>query len=238
MSPAPEGLKGDAHLQNVVYVQSMFENWYLDYASYTILDRALPDILDGLKPVQRRILHSMSELEDGRYNKVANIVGNTMKYHPHGDASIADAIVQLGQKEITIDPQGNWGNIFTGDPAAASRYIEARLTKFALEVVFAPKITQWKLSYDGRNKEPVVLPIRFPLLLAQGVKGIAAMQFMMPYFSQSSRRLSSEKAWRRYGSRPIGQASTHLPQRRQLETSPRTASFSVRKRRLDIPLPA
>ena len=116
----------------------------------------------------------MSELEDGRYNKVANIVGNTMKYHPHGDASIADAIVQLGQKEITIDPQGNWGNIFTGDPAAASRYIEARLTKFALEVVFAPKITQWKLSYDGRNKEPVVLPIRFPLLLAQGVKGIAA----------------------------------------------------------------
>ena len=166
--------ENDAHLQNVVYVQSMFENWYLDYASYTILDRALPDILDGLKPVQRRILHSMSELEDGRYNKVANIVGNTMKYHPHGDASIADAIVQLGQKDITIDPQGNWGNIFTGDPAAASRYIEARLTKFALEVVFAPKITQWKMSYDGRNKEPVVLPIRFPLLLAQGVKGIAA----------------------------------------------------------------
>lgn len=164
----------DAHLQNVVYVQSMFENWYLDYASYTILDRALPDVLDGLKPVQRRILHSMSELEDGRYNKVANIVGNTMKYHPHGDASIADAIVQLGQKDIAIDPQGNWGNIFTGDPAAASRYIEARLTKFALEVIFAPKITQWKLSYDGRNKEPVVLPIRFPLLLAQGVKGIAA----------------------------------------------------------------
>ena len=160
--------ENDAHLQNVVYVQSMFENWYLDYASYTILDRALPDILDGLKPVQRRILHSMSELEDGRYNKVANIVGNTMKYHPHGDASIADAIVQLGQKDITIDPQGNWGNIFTGDPAAASRYIEARLTKFALEVVFAPKITQWKMSYDGRNKEPVVLPIRFPLLLAQG----------------------------------------------------------------------
>ena len=165
---------GDAHLQNVVYVQSMFENWYLDYASYTILDRALPDVFDGLKPVQRRILHSMSELEDGRYNKVANIVGNTMKYHPHGDASIADAIVQLGQKDITIDTQGNWGNIFTGDPAAASRYIEARLTKFALEVVFAPKITQWKMSYDGRNKEPVVLPVRFPLLLAQGVKGIAA----------------------------------------------------------------
>ena len=173
-SPIESSGENDAHLQNVVYVQSMFENWYLDYASYTILDRALPDILDGLKPVQRRILHSMSELEDGRYNKVANIVGNTMKYHPHGDASIADAIVQLGQKDITIDPQGNWGNIFTGDPAAASRYIEARLTKFALEVVFAPKITQWKMSYDGRNKEPVVLPIRFPLLLAQGVKGIAA----------------------------------------------------------------
>lgn len=161
------------HLHNVVYVQSMFENWFLDYASYTILDRALPDIFDGLKPVQRRILHSMKELEDGRYNKVANIVGNTMKYHPHGDAAISDAIVQLGQKNLAIDTQGNWGNIFTGDPAAASRYIEARLTKFALEVVFNSKITQWMLSYDGRNKEPVTLPIRFPLLLAQGVKGIA-----------------------------------------------------------------
>lgn len=161
------------HLQNVVYVQSMFENWFLDYASYAILDRALPDVYDGLKPVQRRILHSMSELEDGRMNKVANIVGNTMKYHPHGDAAIGDAIVQLGQKEMTIDTQGNWGNILTGDPAAAPRYIEARLTKFALEVVFNPKITQWKLSYDGRNKEPIQLPIRFPLLLAQGVKGIA-----------------------------------------------------------------
>lgn len=161
------------HLHNVVYVQSMFENWFLDYASYTILDRALPDVLDGLKPVQRRILHSMNELEDGRYNKVANIVGNTMKYHPHGDAAIGDAIVQLGQKELTIDTQGNWGNIFTGDPAAAPRYIEARLTKFAIEVVFNSKITQWMLSYDGRNKEPVELPIRFPLLLAQGVKGIA-----------------------------------------------------------------
>ena len=158
----------------VHHLSGMYQNWFLDYASYSILDRAVPHLEDGLKPVQRRILHSMSELEDGRYNKVANIVGNTMKYHPHGDASIADAIVQLGQKDITIDPQGNWGNIFTGDPAAASRYIEARLTKFALEVVFAPKITQWKMSYDGRNKEPVVLPIRFPLLLAQGVKGIAA----------------------------------------------------------------
>lgn len=163
----------DEKIHNVVYVQSMFENWFLDYASYVIVDRALPDVMDGLKPVQRRILHSMSELEDGRYNKVANIVGNTMKYHPHGDASIKDAIVVLGQKELTIDTQGNWGNIFTGDSAAAARYIEARLSKFALEVVFDPKITQWQVSYDGRNKEPILLPIRFPLLLAQGVQGIA-----------------------------------------------------------------
>ena len=163
----------NAHLHNVVYVQSMFENWFLDYASYTILDRALPDVYDGLKPVQRRILHSMKELEDGRYNKVANIVGNTMNYHPHGDASIGDAIVQLGQKDLTIDTQGNWGNIFTGDPAAAPRYIEARLTKFSLEVAFNAKITQWMMSYDGRNKEPILLPMRFPLLLAQGVSGIA-----------------------------------------------------------------
>lgn len=169
-----DGQSGDSgHLQSVKYVQTMFENWFLDYASYAILDRALPDVYDGLKPVQRRILHSMSELEDGRYNKVANIVGNTMKYHPHGDASIGDAIVQLGQKEMTIDTQGNWGNILTGDPAAAPRYIEARLSKLALEVVFNPKITQWKMSYDGRNKEPIQLPIRFPLLLSQGVKGIA-----------------------------------------------------------------
>lgn len=163
----------DEKIHNVVYVQSMFENWFLDYASYVIVDRALPDVMDGLKPVQRRILHSMSELEDGRYNKVANIVGNTMKYHPHGDASIKDAIVVLGQKELTIDTQGNWGNIFTGDSAAAARYIEARLSKFALEVVFDSKITQWQMSYDGRNKEPILLPIRFPLLLAQGVQGIA-----------------------------------------------------------------
>ncbi|HNW68000.1 MAG TPA: DNA gyrase/topoisomerase IV subunit A [Bacteroidales bacterium] len=160
-------------LHNVIYVQSMFENWFLDYASYAILDRALPDVGDGLKPVQRRILYSMYELEDGRYNKVANIVGNTMKYHPHGDASIASAIVQLGQKELTIDPQGNWGNIFTGDSAAAARYIEARLTKLALEVVFNPKTTPWQKSYDGRNREPICLPIKFPLLLAQGVEGIA-----------------------------------------------------------------
>jgi topoisomerase-4 subunit A len=160
-------------LHKVIFVQSMFENYFLDYASYVILDRAVPDIYDGLKPVQRRILHSMSELEDGRYNKAANIIGNTMKYHPHGDASIGDAMVQLGQKEITIDTQGNWGNIYTGDEAAAPRYIEARLTKFALEVVFNPKTTEWKMSYDGRNREPIALPVKFPLLLAQGVEGIA-----------------------------------------------------------------
>jgi topoisomerase-4 subunit A len=162
-----------SYLHKVSYVQSMFENYFLDYASYVILDRAVPDIYDGLKPVQRRILHSMNELEDGRYNKAANIIGNTMKYHPHGDASIGDAMVQLGQKQLTIDTQGNWGNIFTGDAAAAPRYIEARLTKFALEVVFNHKTTEWKLSYDGRNKEPIALPVKFPLLLAQGVEGIA-----------------------------------------------------------------
>jgi len=160
-------------LHKVIFVQSMFENYFLDYASYVILDRAVPDVSDGLKPVQRRILHSMNELEDGRFNKAANIIGNTMKYHPHGDTSIGDAMVQLGQKEITIDTQGNWGNIFTGDVAAAPRYIEARLTKFAIEVVFNAKTTEWKLSYDGRNKEPIALPIKFPLLLAQGVEGIA-----------------------------------------------------------------
>lgn len=160
-------------LHNIIHVQSMFENWFLDYASYVILDRALPEVLDGFKPVQRRIMHSMDELEDGRYNKVANIIGNTMKYHPHGDRSIGDAVVQLGQKQLTIDPQGNWGNIHTGDSAAASRYIEARLSKFALEVVFNHKITEWQKSYDGRNKEPIVLPVKFPLLLAQGVEGIA-----------------------------------------------------------------
>ena len=160
-------------LHKVIFVQSMFENYFLDYASYVILERAIPYLYDGLKPVQRRILHSMNELEDGRYNKAANIIGNTMKYHPHGDASIGDAMVQLGQKNIVIDTQGNWGNIFTGDEAAAPRYIEARLTKFALEVVFNNKTTEWKMSYDGRNKEPIALPIKFPLLLAQGVKGIA-----------------------------------------------------------------
>ena len=151
----------------------MYQNWFLDYASYVILERAVPHLNDGLKPVQRRILHSMKRLDDGRYNKVANIVGHTMQFHPHGDASIGDALVQLGQKDLLIDCQGNWGNILTGDSAAAPRYIEARLSKFALDVVFNPKITQWKPSYDGRNKEPITLPIKFPLLLAQGVEGIA-----------------------------------------------------------------
>ncbi|MGB0402724.1 MAG: DNA gyrase/topoisomerase IV subunit A [Salibacteraceae bacterium] len=157
----------------IVPISGMYENWFLDYASYVILERAVPHVNDGLKPVQRRILHSLKELDDGRYNKVANVVGNTMKYHPHGDASIADALVALGQKELLIDMQGNWGNIYTGDRAAAPRYIEARLSKFALEVVFNPKTTEWLASYDGRNKEPVTLPVKFPLLLTQGVEGIA-----------------------------------------------------------------
>ncbi|MEK9782566.1 MAG: DNA gyrase/topoisomerase IV subunit A, partial [Flavobacteriales bacterium] len=156
-----------------IRITGMYEDWFLDYASYVILERAIPAVLDGLKPVQRRILHSMKDLDDGRYNKVANIVGHTMQYHPHGDASISDAIVQLGQKELLIDMQGNWGNIFTGDRAAASRYIEARLSKFALEVVYSPKVTDWQLSYDGRKKEPILLPVKFPLLLAQGAEGIA-----------------------------------------------------------------
>lgn len=151
----------------------MFRDWYLEYASYVILERAVPHIEDGLKPVQRRILHAMQTIDDGRYNKVANIVGNTMQYHPHGDASIGDALVQLGQKELLIDTQGNWGNILTGDSAAAPRYIEARLSELAIEAVFSPKITEWTLSYDGRKKEPVTLPVKFPLLLAQGVEGIA-----------------------------------------------------------------
>ena len=159
--------------ENLVRVTGMYKDWFLDYASYVILERAIPDIFDGLKPVQRRILHSMKELDDGRFNKVANIVGNTMQFHPHGDASISDAIVQIGQKDLLIETQGNWGNILTGDRAAASRYIEARLTKFALEVVFSPKITDWQLSYDGRKKEPIHLPVKFPLLLEQGAEGIA-----------------------------------------------------------------
>jgi len=160
-------------LQKIIPLTGMYQNWFLDYASYVILERAVPAIEDGLKPVQRRILHSMKDLDDGRFSKVANIIGHTMKYHPHGDASIGDALVQLGQKDLLIDCQGNWGNILTGDSAAAPRYIEARLSKFALEVVFNPKTTEWKLSYDGRNKEPVTLPVKFPLLLAQGVEGIA-----------------------------------------------------------------
>ena len=151
----------------------MYENWFLDYASYVILERAVPHLDDGLKPVQRRILHTMKRMDDGRYNKVANIVGETMKFHPHGDASIYDALVQLGQKNLLIDTQGNWGNILTDDSAAAPRYIEARLSKFALDVMFNAKTTEWKLSYDGRNEEPVTLPVKFPLLLAQGVEGIA-----------------------------------------------------------------
>ncbi len=157
----------------VHHLSGMYQNWFLDYASYVILERAVPYIEDGLKPVQRRILHSMKRMDDGRYNKVANIVGHTMQFHPHGDASIGDALVQMGQKDLLIDTQGNWGNILTGSPAAAPRYIEARLSKFALDVVFNPKTTEWQLSYDGRNKEPITLPVKFPLLLAQGVEGIA-----------------------------------------------------------------
>lgn len=157
----------------VTALQGMYRTWFLDYASYVILERAVPHLNDGLKPVQRRILHAMRRMEDGRYNKVANIIGFTMQFHPHGDASIGDALVQLGQKNLLIDMQGNWGNIFTGDRSAAARYIEARLTKFAQEVVFNPKTTEWKPSYDGRNQEPVTLPVKFPLLLAQGVEGIA-----------------------------------------------------------------
>ncbi|MDR2885790.1 MAG: DNA gyrase/topoisomerase IV subunit A, partial [Rikenellaceae bacterium] len=151
----------------------MYKDWFLDYASYVILERAVPHLEDGLKPVQRRILHTMKQLDDGRYNKVANIIGFTMQFHPHGDASIGDALVQLGQKDLCVDCQGNWGNILTGDDAAAPRYIEGRLSKFALDVLFNAKTTEWMLSYDGRNQEPVTLPVKFPLLLAQGVEGIA-----------------------------------------------------------------
>ena len=154
-------------------LSGMYENWFLEYASYVILDRAVPHLADGLKPVQRRILYSMKRMDDGRYNKVANIVGHTMQFHPHGDASIYGALVQIGQKELLVDCQGNWGNILTGDGAAAPRYIEARLSKFALDVMFNDKTTEWKLSYDGRNKEPITLPVKFPLLIAQGADGIA-----------------------------------------------------------------
>lgn len=168
-----EDLPEDEKIHDILPVSGMYENWFLDYASYVILERAVPALQDGLKPVQRRILHAMKEMDDGRFNKVANIIGNTMQYHPHGDASISDAITGLGQKDLLIDTQGNWGDIRTGDKAAAARYIEARLSKFALEVVFNPQITEWQLSYDGRKKEPVTLPVKFPLLLAQGVEGIA-----------------------------------------------------------------
>ena len=164
-------IKEEGH--KTTHLRGMYENWFLDYASYVILERAVPEVDDGLKPVQRRILHAMNRLDDGRFNKVANIIGHTMQFHPHGDASIGDALVQLGQKELLIDMQGNWGNTLTGDRAAAPRYIEARLSKFAKEVVFNPKTTLWKSSYDGRNKEPVTLPVKFPLLLVQGVEGIA-----------------------------------------------------------------
>ena len=157
----------------VHHLSGMYQNWFLDYASYVILERAVPNIEDGFKPVQRRIMHSMKRMDDGRYNKVANIVGHTMQFHPHGDASIGDALVQLGQKDLLVDTQGNWGNILTGDKAAAPRYIEARLSKFALDTVFNPKTTEWQLSYDGRNKEPISLPVKYPLLLAQGAEGIA-----------------------------------------------------------------
>lgn len=166
-------IKPEVPREEITYLSGMYKEWFLDYASYVILERAVPYVIDGLKPVQRRILHAMREMDDGRFNKVANIIGQTMQYHPHGDASIGDALVQLGQKDLLIDTQGNWGNILTGDGAAAPRYIEARLTKFALEVLFNPKTTEWKLSYDGRKKEPVTLPAKFPLLLAQGVDGIA-----------------------------------------------------------------
>ena len=167
------GHTNGADQDNVITLKGMYKDYFLDYASYVILERAVPAVLDGLKPVQRRILHAMKEMDDGRYHKVANIIGQTMQFHPHGDAAIGDALVNMGQKELLIDPQGNWGDTRTGDRAAASRYIEARLTKFALDVVFNPQTTEWQLSYDGRKKEPINLPVKFPLLLAQGGEGIA-----------------------------------------------------------------
>src|ERR1041385_2667884 len=165
--------KNYEHVQTDQGINGQYKTWFLDYASYVILERAVPPVEDGLKPVQRRILHAMKEMDDGRYNKVANIIGQTMQYHPHGDASIGDALVNMGQKDLLIDTQGNWGDVRTGDDAAAARYIEGRLSKFALEVVFNPKTTTWQLSYDGRKNEPVTLPMKFPLLLAQGADGIA-----------------------------------------------------------------
>ncbi|MEY2764798.1 MAG: hypothetical protein RLZZ205_1222, partial [Bacteroidota bacterium] len=169
----PDNNPEETQLSGVTEVNGLYKNWFLDYASYVILERAVPHINDGLKPVQRRILHSLWEMDDGRFNKVANVIGNTMKYHPHGDASIGDALVQLGQKNLFLDTQGNWGNIYTGDSAAAPRYIEVRLNKFGQDVIFNPKTTNWLLSYDGRNKEPETLPMKFPMLLALGVEGIA-----------------------------------------------------------------
>src|ERR1700709_845393 len=163
----------EGYEHNDTGVSGQYKTWFLDYASYVILERAIPAIEDGLKPVQRRILHAMKEMDDGRFNKVANIIGQAMQYHPHGDASIGDALVNLGQKELLVDTQGNWGDVRTGDDAAASRYIEARLSKFALEVAFNAKTTDWQLSYDGRKNEPVTLPMKFPMLLAQGAEGIA-----------------------------------------------------------------
>ncbi len=176
MSEENEEINGEEtedNIQQVRPVSGMYENWFLSYASYVILERAVPAIQDGLKPVQRRILHAMKEMDDGRFNKVANVIGSTMQFHPHGDASIGDAIVNLGQKELMIETQGNWGDTRTGDRAAAPRYIEARLSKLALEVMFNPQTTNWQMSYDGRKREPITFPSKFPLLLAQGVEGIA-----------------------------------------------------------------
>src|SRR6478609_9092037 len=168
----PKTGSGDV-VHELISIDGLYENWFLDYASYVILERAVPRIEDGLKPVQRRIAHSLKDMDDGRFNKVANVIGNTMQYHPHGDAAIGEAIVNIGQKDLLIDTQGNWGDVRTGDSAAAPRYIEARPSKFALDVVYNPQTTEWQLSYDGRKKEPVTLPVKFPLLLAQGVEGIA-----------------------------------------------------------------
>jgi len=169
----PEGEHASDNEEQITTLKGMYEDYFLDYASYVILERAVPTIEDGLKPVQRRILHALNEMHDGRYHKVANVIGQTMQYHPHGDAAIGAALVNMGQKNLMIDPQGNWGNTLTGDSAAASRYIEARLTKFATEVIFNPQTTEWQVSYDGRKKEPVNLPAKFPLVLAQGAEGIA-----------------------------------------------------------------
>src|SRR6195256_4280821 len=173
LNPNDTPANNEEKIHNVTTLGGLYENWFLDYASYVILDRAVPHLHDGLKPVQRRILHSLKEMDDGRFNKAANVIGNTMKYHPHGDASIGDAMVQIGQKNLLIDCQGNWGDPVTGDSAAAPRYIEARLSKFAIEVVFNADTTDWQASYDGRNREPITLPVKFPLLLAQGAEGIA-----------------------------------------------------------------